>query len=262
MKPTRQLIPVPFTSVTIDDAFWASRIDTNRKVTIPAEYQMCLDTGRIAAFDLTWKQGDPNLPHIFWDSDVGKWIEAASYSLATHPDPAIESLLDDVIGRISRAQCSDGYLNTQYTVVEPANRWTNLRDCHELYCAGHLIEAAVAHHAATGKRSLLEVLSRYADYIGSVFGDTEQKKCGYCGHEEIELALVKLYHATQQERYLNLASYFVDERGKQPYYYDIEAKARGENPADFWAKTYAYMQSQIPVREQHEVTGHARYVSL
>lgn len=257
MSPQLKLTPVPFTHVTINDDFWAPKIAINRSVTIPAEYRMCEDTGRIASFDLKWRPGDANPPHIFWDSDVAKWIEAASYSLATHPDEQLDQLLDTVIARIAYAQQSDGYLNTHYIQVEPVNRWTNLRDNHELYCAGHMIEAAVAHFTVTGKRTLLDVMCRYADYINSVFGVEAGKRRGYPGHEEIELALVKLYHATGQQRYLDLAAYFVNERGRQPYYYDLEARERGEDPDTFWATTYAYMQAHIPVREQDEVVGHA-----
>jgi DUF1680 family protein len=257
MAVTRKLTPVPFTQVTLNDIFWMPKVATNRNATLPAEYQMCEDTGRIAAWDLTWTQGDPNPPHIFWDSDVAKWIEAASYSLATQPDSQLDALLDAVIARITRAQQPDGYLNTHYIQVEPGKRWTNLRDCHELYCAGHLIEAAVAHYRATGKRTLLNTLCRYADHIDATFGTQPGKMRGYCGHEEIELALVKLYHVTGEPRYLKLAQYFVDERGQQPYYFDQEAIARSEAPATFWAHTYAYMQAHIPVRQQEEVTGHA-----
>ncbi|MCL5996474.1 MAG: glycoside hydrolase family 127 protein [Chloroflexi bacterium] len=257
MPVTRRLTPVPFTRVTVEDDFWAPRIETNRTATIPAEYMMCESSGRIAAWDLTWSPSDPNPPHIFWDSDVAKWIEAASYTLMTHPDSQLDALLDNAIAKIARAQQPDGYLNTHYIQVEPGKRWTNLRDCHELYCAGHLIEAAVAHYQATGKRTLLDVLCRYADHIDRTFGREPGKLPGYCGHEEIELALVRLFHVTGERRYLDLARYFVDERGQQPYYFDLEARARGEDPANFWAKTYAYMQAHIPVRKQAEVTGHA-----
>lgn len=257
MAIRKQLTAVPFTHVKINDQFWLPRIEINRTNTIPAEYKMCEDTGRVASFDLKWKPGDSNPPHIFWDSDVAKWIEAASYSLATHPDAQLDALIDQVVEKIASAQQPDGYLNTHYTQVEPDARWSNLRDCHELYCAGHLIEAAVAHYHATGKRKLLDVLCRYADYIDSVFGTQEGKKRGYPGHEELELALVKLYHATKNQRYLDLARYFIDERGRQPYYFDQEARLRGEDPAAYWAHTYAYMQAQVPVREQTEVTGHA-----
>ncbi len=260
MAVSRKLTPLPFTQVRLSDRFWAPRIEVNRTVTLPKEYAMCESTGRIAAFDLRWKKGDPNPPHIFWDSDVAKWIEAAAYSLATHPDPELDALLDSVIARIAKAQRRDGYLNTHYIVFERAGldrRWTNLRDNHELYCAGHLIEAAVAHYQATGKRRLLDVVCRYADYIGSVFGRGRNKLRGYCGHEEIELALIKLYRATGEKRYLKLAHYFVDERGRRPHYFDIEARRRGEDPARFRFRTYEYNQSHLPVREQSVVAGHA-----
>src|SRR5260370_38625550 len=218
--------PVPFANVSIDDAFWSPRLAINRERTIPFQYAQCKSTGRIDALRLAWKPGDEPVPHIFWDSDVAKWIEAASYSLATHPDPALDALLDEVIALVAAAQQPDGYLNIFYTVVRPGERWTDLRDAHELYCAGHLMEAGVAHFQATGKRSLLEVVCRYADHIDTVFGRQPGQKRGYCGHEEIELALVKLYRATGVDRYLRLAQYFVDERGRQPHYFDIEASAR------------------------------------
>ncbi len=249
--------PLALTAVSVEDEFWAPRLRTNRERTIPLEYQQCRDTGRIDAFRLQWQPGQEPVPHVFWDSDVAKWIEAASYSLATHPDPELDALLDEVIALVASAQQADGYLNTHFTVVEPDKRWTNLRDRHELYCAGHLIEAAVAHYQATGKRTLLETLCRYADHIDGVFGPGPGQKRGYPGHEEIELALVKLYRVTGARRYLELARYFVDERGRQPHYYDLEAEARGEDPRSFWAKTYAYMQAHVPVREQREVVGHA-----
>lgn len=260
MPVQRKLTPVPFRQVTLADAFWAPRVEVNRSVTLPKEYEMCQTTGRIGAFDLRWRKGDPNPPHIFWDSDVAKWIEAAAYSLASHPDPELDAVLDRVIAKMAKAQQRDGYLNTHYTVFERAKldkRWTNLRDAHELYCAGHLIEAAVAHCQATGKRTLLDVICNYADYIDRVFGRGKGKLRGYCGHEEIELALVKLYGVTGEKRYLKLAQYFVDERGRAPHYFDIEAERRGENPERFRFRTYEYNQSHVPVREQSVVTGHA-----
>ncbi len=212
-----RLSPVPFTQVRIDDLFWSPRIRANRERTLPIQYQQCKETGRIDAFRLEWQPGQEPPPHIFWDSDVAKWIEAVSYSLASHPDPALDALLDEVIALIVSAQQPDGYLNVHFTVVEPEKRWSNLRDWHELYCAGHLIEAAVAHVQATGKRALLDAMCRYADYIDTVFGPEPGQKRGYCGHEEIELALVKLYHQTGEARYLRLSKFFVDTRGEQPY---------------------------------------------
>jgi hypothetical protein len=253
--PTRKLQPFQLTDVSVNDAFWAPRQEANRRVTIPHIYRMCKETGRIDALKLQWKPGQPNPPHIFWDSDIAKWTEAASYAIATHPDPQVEKMLDEVVALIAGAQQPDGYLNVHYTVVEPGKRWTNLRDRHELYCAGHLMEAGVAHYEATGKRTLLDAVCRYADYIDSVFGPG--KRTGYPGHEEIELALIKLYRATGEPRYLKLCQYFIDERGKQPHFYDEEAKARGEEPQRSQDGRYEYNQSHLPVREQTEAVGHA-----
>ncbi|MFZ6029941.1 MAG: glycoside hydrolase family 127 protein [Chloroflexota bacterium] len=254
--------PLPFTAVSITDAFWAPRLRVNREKTLPIEYRQLKETGRIDAFRLAWKPGDPNPPHIFWDSDVAKWLEAASYAIATHPDPALDALMDEVIALIAGAQQPDGYLNVHFTAVEPEKRWMNLRDAHELYCAGHLIEAAVAHFQATGKRTLLDVLRRYADYIATVFGRAEGQKRGYPGHEEIELALVKLARITGESRYRHLARYFVDERGQPPNYFAVEhADDTGVplpfGPIDAARFDYGYNQSHQPVREQREVRGHA-----
>ena len=242
--------------------FWGERETTNRRETLPIEYEQLDKTGRIAAFDLTWKPGDPDPPHIFWDSDVAKWIEAVGYALATAPDAALEAKADAVIASIAKAQQADGYLNVHFTVVEPEKRWSNLRDWHELYCAGHLMEAAVAYYEGAGKDTLLRVMQRYADCIGKVFGRGPGQKRGYPGHEEIELGLVKLYRATGEERYLELARYFVDERGAQPHYYDLEARQRGEDPGRFHGGAthghhYAYNQSHLPLREQRTAEGHA-----
>jgi len=243
--------------VTIDDTFWAPRIQRNRESTLPFIYQNLQETGRIDALRLTWKPGDEPMPHIFWDSDIGKWIEAASNSLATTPDPALKQQVDDVIDLLAQGQHADGYLNTYFTVVAPGKRWTNLRDLHELYCAGHLIEGAVAHYQATGERKLLDIMCRYVDFIAQTFGKQSGQKPGYDGHEEIELALIKLYHATNDARYLELSRYFVDERGRQPHYFDNEARERGEDPQAFEMGTYEYNQSHLPVLEQTQVVGHA-----
>ena len=253
-----QLEPIPFTQVTFDGGFWGPRLEVNRTVTIPHIYQQCEATGRISAFDLNFERPVPSpIVLIFGDSDPAKWLEAASYSLATHPDPGLAEIVDSVVDKMIRAQQPDGYLNTHFIVTQPEMRWRNLRDWHELYCAGHLIEAAVAHYQATGQRKLLDALCRYADHIDSTLGREAGKKPGYCGHPEVELALVKLYRATQDPRYLKLASYFVDERGGQPNYFDIEARERGEDPANYWAKTYEYCQAHVPIREQTKVVGHA-----
>ena len=243
--------------VQITGGFWKTKMDVNRRESLPIEFQRCEETGRIDALRQTWTPGQPNQPHIFWDSDVAKLIEACSYSLAAHRDPTLETKVDEVIALFASAQQSDGYLNSHYTTVEPQNRWTNLRDNHELYCAGHIIEAAVAHFQSTGKRTFLDVACRYADYIATVFGRGEGQRRGYPGHEEIELALVRLYYATQQSRYLDLAEYFINERGQSPHYFDQEAIARGDDPQKYWLKTYEHSQSHIPVREQKKPVGHA-----
>lgn len=162
----RKLTPVPFTQVTLDDPFWAPRQEINRRVSIPHMYQMLVDTGRIGAFDLHFDRQVPSsIVLIFGDSDPAKWLEAASYSLITHPDPDLAAVVDQVVDKIIGAQQPDGYLNTHFTVTQPEMRWKNLRDWHEMYCAGHLMEAAVAHHQATGDPKLLNALARYADHI-------------------------------------------------------------------------------------------------
>jgi len=253
----------PVAAVRVTGGLWGERLRVNREITLPAEYEQYQKTGHLDAWKLTWKPGDPKRPHIFWDSDVAKWLEAAGYSLALHPDPELEKRCDEVIGWMAAAQQPDGYLNTYYIVVEPDKRWSNLRDCHELYCAGHLMEAAVAYFEGTGKRLFLDVMCKYADYIAKVFGRGENQLRGYPGHEEIEIALVKLARATGEKRYLDLAKYFIDERGQQPHYYDIE-KAR-ENRPDSWMERpgpnnlppYNSMQAHAPVREQQNADGHA-----
>jgi DUF1680 family protein len=194
---------------------------------------------------------------MFWDSDFGKMIETAAYSLYRRPNPELEAKIDEIVDMYARLQAADGYLSSWYLRIQPGLRWTNMRDCHELYCAGHLIEAAVAYYQATGKRKLLDVLTRYVDHIASVFGPEDGKRKGYCGHEEIELALVKLARATGERKYMDLARYFIDQRGQQPHYFDEEARARGANPAHYHFKTYEYNQSHKPVRDQDKVVGHA-----
>ncbi len=259
---SRLLEPVHFTRVQFTDAFWAPRIETNRTVTLQHIHRKLEETGRISAFDLNFTRKVPSsIVLIFGDSDPAKWIEAASYALATRPDPQLAAQVDALADKIIGAQQPDGYLNTHFIHVQPEMRWKNLRDLHELYCAGHLIEGAVAHAEATGNPKLLHALERYADHIDRTFGREPGKKRGYPGHPELELALVRLYHATQNRRYLDLARYFIDERGQhspeRPHYYDIEALERGDDPRAYWAKSYEYCQAHQPIREQAKVVGHA-----
>ena len=206
---------------------------------------------------------------VFQDSDVAKWLEAVAWSLCQKPDAGLEKTADEVIELVAAAQCEDGYLNTYFTVKAPEERWTNLAECHELYCAGHMIEAGVAFFQATGKRRLLDVVCRLADHINSVFGPGDNQLHGYPGHPEIELALMRLYDVTQEPRYIALVKYFVEARGTQPHFYDIEYEKRGKT--SYW-NTYGpawmvmdkpYSQAHQPISEQPVAIGHAvRFVYL
>jgi DUF1680 family protein len=245
--------------------FWGKRVEQVGEIIVPYQWQAlndkvpgasrshAMENFRIAA---GLAKGE-FYGFVFQDSDLYKWLEALSYCLMNQPDPELERLADEVIEVITKAQQSDGYLNTYFTIKEPQNRWKNLRDNHELYCAGHLFEAAVANYQATGKPTLLDVARRFADHIAAMFGPEPGKKRGYPGHPEIELALVKLYRLTGETRYLALAKFFIDERGQKPLYFEIEAKERGEEKPQlpFW--TPGYCQSHLPVREQTEAVGHA-----
>ncbi len=254
--------PIPLKQVSITRGFWGERQTVNRAVTIPAIYRKLEETGRIES----WSMGGPAVPppshqrigvRVFWDSDSGKWLESVAYSLATHPDAELQALADDLIDAIAGAQRDDGYLNTYFPVHFPEGEWANLRDNHEMYNAGHLLEAAVAYAQATGKRKMLDVLIRFTDHIAATFGTEDGKRRGYGGHPEIELALVKLYRETGEKRFLDLASYLIDERGQAPHYYDQESLQRGEQPEDYWARTYRYCQAHLPLREHTEANGHS-----
>lgn len=247
---------IPFTKVEINDSLWKKVMDVNRTSVLPFEYEQCRKTGRIDVWKLKWKKVENGCPHIFWDSDLAKWIEAAAYTLMLTPDKALEKQIDDIVDMMEKAQMPDGYLNSYFISVEPENRWTNLKDRHELYCAGHLMEAAVAYFQATGKRKFLDIICRFADCIDRTFGREKGKKRGYCGHEEIELALVKLYKATGEKRYLNLAKYFVDERGQSPNYFDVELEKLAIKPNNY-GRGHEYYQAKVPVREQTEAEGHS-----
>ena len=192
---------------------------------------------------------------VFQDSDFYKWIEAVGYSLTRHPDPQLEAIADGAIDIVCAAQQEDGYLDTYYILNGKDRIFTNLRDNHELYCLGHLLEGAVAYYQATGKDKLLKAASRYADYVADYFGPEEGKCKGYPGHEIAEMALVRLYETTQDPKYLKLAKYFIDERGTRPYYFDKEHPEEvKKNPNGL---RYAYNQAHLPVREQDEAVGHA-----
>jgi DUF1680 family protein len=262
---SRRFSPVNFRDVTVTGAFWRERLDTVLTRTIPSQHEQLRENGILESLELRKPPPPLRIPvrahglttQVFWDSDVGKWIEIASYGLSFRRDAAIERQIETIIDRLAAAQLPDGYLNCWYIGREIENRWTNLRDKHELYCAGHLLEGAIAYFDATGRRRLLDIMLRYVDHIAATFGTGAGQNQGYCGHPEIELALVKLYRVTGEREHLDLAAYFVDQRGAQPHYFDREARARGEDPARYYFKTYEYSQSHKPVREQDNVVGHA-----
>jgi len=231
------LNPVLWKNVKIEGGFWGDRVKLNREAVLNYQYEKMEETGRIDNFrKAAGKKSGKFEGFFFNDSDVYKWLEAASYSLGSYPDTNLEKRIDNIIQDIKDAQEDDGYLNTYFT-LEKEKRFSDLAVKHELYCAGHLIEAAVAHYLATEKRSLLDVAARFADLICNIFGPGRRE--GAPGHEEIELALVKLYRLTGKRSYLDTAKFFIDERGK--------GFAGGDE----------YRQDHIPFIQQKEIVGHA-----
>ena len=236
---------VPFTSVKLTDGFWKDKQQMNENVSVGSVYNRFADTGRIDAFRCDWREGMPGKPHVFWDSDVAKWIEAASYILAHTPRPDLEEKIEWLVSQIVRNQWADGYFNIHFQTIEPAARFTRRND-HELYCAGHLMEAAVAYYNATGRRAFLDAMCRYADLIAEVFMEKDAAVFVTPGHEEIELALIKLYHATGVEKYRDLAKYFIDKRGNND-----------KDKPLFEGGTHLVSQSHMPCREQTTAEGHS-----
>jgi len=232
--------------ISIDNGFWNNRQRINSETTIYAVWERFKETGRFDAFNFDWKKGDPNTPHLFWeswDSDIAKWVESVAYIVAKKPDHTLEKAVDEVVNLIERHQDKNGYFNIYFTVVEPDQRFKK-RSAHELYTAGHLIEAAVAYYRATGKDKLLNLMRKYADHIEKVFKIDHSAAFTTCGHEEIELALVKLYRTTGEKRYLELSKFFIDSRGK---YSEVS-----------WELSNArFAQDHLPVREQSTAEGHA-----
>lgn len=211
--------------------------------TINAIYDRFYDTGRIEAMKCNWKEGMDKKPHFFWDSDVAKWMEGAAYILAKHEDKSLEARVEEIIDAIEENQGDDGYYNVYFTVVRPENRFS-YRGYHELYCAGHLMEAAVAYYYATGKDRFLKIMEKYADYIYKVFA--EEKSAGFTtpGHEEIEIALLRMYKCTGKKKYLNLCKFFIDERGT------------GSDSVDNPKYNPKYCQSDRPLRSLESAEGH------
>ncbi|MDD2971077.1 MAG: glycoside hydrolase family 127 protein [Lachnospiraceae bacterium] len=262
----KRMNSVPLNFIRIGDKFWKKHIDLVEHAIIPyqwdamndnipdAESSHCIENFKIAAGD---SKGD-FYGAVFQDTDVAKWLEAVGCSLAGHPDKELERTADEVINLIGRAQQPDGYINTYFTIREPEGRWSNLTEGHELYTAGHLMEAAVAYYYGTGKRKFVEIMSRFADLICDTFGK-DKKLQGYPGHPEIELALIRLYYVTGRKSYLETAKYFVDMRGGEPNYFLEERKQPGYKKIfpEFEGYLPLYSQSHLPVREQKTAEGHA-----
>lgn len=248
----------------INDNFWSTYQQLVRDEVIPYQWTALNDedptmepTNTINNFRIAAGEIEGEFHGMrFQDSDLAKWLETVGYTLAIKRDEDLEKIADEVIELIERAQHPDGYINTYFTVAKPGKRWTNLHNDHELYCAGHLIEAAVAYYKATGKSKIIDIVTRFADYIDTVFGPEEDKIQGYDAHPEIELALIKLYHVTENKKYLELSKFFVEERGRQnPHFFDEEAKKNPDNFVRHPEKDYS--QAHIPLREQKTAEGHA-----
>lgn len=229
---------VPVGNIRLRSGHLADRMATNRDVSLPTQNDQLVVSGSINNFAVA--AGTSNEPHrglVFVDSDVYKWMEAASWNLATVDDDELKARLDEVIMQVTAAQMDDGYINTWYQVNKPDARFSNLRDDHELYCAGHLIQAAIAHHRCTGERSLLDVAIRFADLLCNRFGPDKIEQVD--GHAGVEMALIELTRETNDEKYLELAAFFLDTRGEGTI------------------GSREYHQDAVPLRKQREMVGHA-----
>ncbi|MFL0166489.1 glycoside hydrolase family 127 protein [Candidatus Clostridium helianthi] len=258
--------PLQINNINVKDNFWKKMMELARTHVIPyqwealndriegAEPSYCMQNFKIAAGMM---EGEFK-GFVFQDSDFAKWIEAVGYSFMWNKDEGLEKIADGAIDIVCAAQQPDGYLDTYYIINGLDKRWTNLRDNHELYCLGHLIEGAVAYYEATGKDKLLNAVVKYVDYVDTIFGPEDGKLHGYPGHEVIELALIKLYKIKKDKKYLNLAKYFIDERGRSPLYFEEEGKKYDNK---FWWEDsyfkYQYYQAGKPVKEQEVAEGHA-----
>ena len=237
-SPHAVLRSLAFDAVRLQDGFWSRWQRINRREALNYGYEQLLESGALSNFEVAAGRRAGGFQNMrFSDSDLYKWLEAASFELIRQPDAWISERVGEAVELMAAAQCQDGYLNTFYQITDPGGRWTNIRDDHELYCAGHLFQAAVAHYRATASEALLMIAQRFADCIDAVFGPGRMR--GVPGHPEIEMGLIELYRTTRQERYLKLAQFFIDERGKG----SIDGRA--------------YHQDHIPVREAMEPAGHA-----
>ena len=235
---------IGFEKVNITDGFWKAQQDIIKNNSIHSVYNRFNDTGRFEALKMNWKEGMPNRPHFFWDSDVAKWIESLAYILEKSPCDELEAKADEMIDNIAAHQCENGYINSYMAYFESDKIFTN-RDRHELYTIGHLTEAAIAYHKHTGKRKLLDCMEKCLDLVYNVFVKYDAANFVTPGHEEIELALAKMYNYTGDSKYLEMANFFVDNRGLHK---------KNESPIPASPK---YSQSHLPVREQTTAEGHA-----
>jgi len=242
-SPHARLKTISLQNVVVRDGFWSRRQTINHQKSLKHAFRKLEDSGNFNNLKLAAGsgQGEYRTP-VFMDSDIYKWLEAVSYELINCPDPELEAMANQAIDLLAAAQQEDGYLNSYFQVVEPDKKWTELAMGHELYCAGHLFEAAVAHHRATDQSKLLNIACRFADHIDATFGPT--KGDAVPGHPEVELALVELYRETGEKRYLDLAGFFIDQRG--------HGKMIGKTPFQG-----GYHQDRVPVREADIVEGHA-----
>ena len=240
--------PVSFNKVRVNDNFWTPRLETSRKVTIPYAFTQCEQTGRIRNFEKAAGLMEGKHEGIYFnDSDVYKVMEGAAYSLRVHPETMMRLYLDKLITIMNGAQWDDGYLFTFYSIPEkqPEKRWTNIQSIHEQYCVGHMYEAAVAHYQVTADKSFLNIATENADLICSTFNPGERTDPP--GHQEIEIGLCKLYRVTGDEKYLEQAKFFLDQRGRKGN--------RGPNGNVGLYGTYS--QDHIPVTEQTTAVGHS-----
>ena len=264
--------PVPVTAYQAGEGFLSQKQKLVRQVVLPYQYDIlndrlpgvekshAIENLRQAARKMAGEQVPPESFYgmVFQDSDVAKWMEAAAYALAAGPDQELEARLEETIDLLEQGQHEDGYLNSYFTVKAPGKEWTDLQEAHELYCAGHLMEAAVAYFEATGRDRFLKIMERNADCIYRHF--TEECPRGFSGHPEVELALLKLYRATGNETYKELCAHFIDVRGQSPNYFIEERKTRGWHVWDQGDPNGIdtdYTQSTKPVREQQDAVGHA-----
>ncbi|MFL5734811.1 MAG: glycoside hydrolase family 127 protein, partial [Chloroflexia bacterium] len=241
--PHATLWSLPPRNVRVTGGFWKHQQATNRGITLRDGYQKLEQAGNFGNLRRAAGQSDEQYQGpVFMDEDVYKWLEAVSDEIGNAPDPELAEMADSTIALLTAAQQDDGYLDSYYQVVAPDQKWSDLDHGHEMYCAGHLIQAAIAHHRATGSNALLRIAVRLADHIDSIFGPG--RRDGTCGHPEIEMALVELYRETGEERYLRLARALVDRRGRNKM---VGLDSYGPE----------YHQDRVPVREAQQVEGHA-----